>query len=148
MTLSRCFRVHNCLKFPLVSFFSFSFLIPEAKNTQALVTMLSTGELLFIILVASALLVAIICNILVVVIIIRFPELRNPTNVLICNLAVSDFILASFVLPQNLHDISHTQKYHEGKLYSVRLKCPPPSPLYFISSIYLRCPCSFCKLIM
>ncbi|CAG2209452.1 unnamed protein product [Mytilus edulis] len=40
--------------------------------------------------------------------------MRNVTNILICNLSVSDIILAGIILPQNLHDISHEDDFHEG----------------------------------
>ena len=41
--------------------------------------------------------------------------MRTVTNIFLSNLAVSDMILASLVLPQQVHDISHTEEYFEGK---------------------------------
>ena len=75
---------------------------------------LTAPEAIFIFVVGTTLGVSVICNILVVVVVAVTPMLRNPTNVLLCNLAVSDMLLASVVLPQNLHDISHSDNYFEG----------------------------------
>ena len=47
--------------------------------------------------------------------------MRTVTNIFLSNLAVSDMILASLVLPQQVHDISHTEEYFEGKSYIGRL---------------------------
>ena len=77
---------------------------------------LEVGEGVFIGFIALMLLFSVVANLLVVVIVARNVKMRNVTNVCICNLAISDILLAGFVLPQNLHDISHTENYHEGKL--------------------------------
>ena len=75
---------------------------------------LSVAQGIFVAVVGMMLAASVICNILVVVVVGKTPKLRNPTNVLLCNLAVSDMLLASMVLPQNLHDISHSDNYFEG----------------------------------
>jgi hypothetical protein len=41
--------------------------------------------------------------------------MRNVTNILICNLSISDIILAGIILPQNLHDLSHEEDFVEGE---------------------------------
>ena len=67
--------------------------------------------------VTSLLLLFAICsNTLVIYCVAKFKKLRTVTNVLICNLAVSDIFLAGFVMPQKLHDLFHEEIYHEGKL--------------------------------
>ncbi|XP_046352945.2 RYamide receptor-like [Haliotis rufescens] len=48
------------------------------------------------------------------VLVIKNPKLRNVTNLFICNLAISDILLAGIVLPQNLHDVSHPTDNYEG----------------------------------
>ncbi|KAK6187452.1 hypothetical protein SNE40_005479 [Patella caerulea] len=75
---------------------------------------LEGGEIFFIALMAAVLTFSIISNIFVIIIMVKTPKLRNITNLFICNLSVGDIILAGFVLPQNLHDISHTDDYFEG----------------------------------
>lgn len=80
---------------------------------------LSAGEWIFIVIVGLLLLVSVVCNVLVILVIIRNAKLRNPTNILICNLSISDLLLASVVLPQNLHDISHAKNYNEGECKDV-----------------------------
>ena len=39
----------------------------------------------------------------------------TSTDILIVSLAVNDILLAGVVLPQKIHDISHTEHYHECK---------------------------------
>ena len=75
---------------------------------------LEAPEAAFVVIVGIVLFASVVCNILVVVVVAVTPKLRNPTNVLISNLAISDMLLASIVLPQNLHDISHSDNYFEG----------------------------------
>ena len=98
----------SCLKLPLTSF-SRGAVLPTGSGMS-----LTAPEAIFIFVVGTTLGMSVICNILVVVVVAVTPMLRNPTNVLLCNLAVSDMLLASVVLPQNLHDISHSDNYFEG----------------------------------
>ena len=39
----------------------------------------------------------------------------TSTDILIVSLAVNDILLAGVVLPQKIHNISHTEHYHECK---------------------------------
>lgn len=75
---------------------------------------LSNFEALFIALNGLSLLWSVFSNICVPTIVIFNKKMKTPTNILICNLAVSDLLFGGIVLPQNLHDISHTGDYHEG----------------------------------
>jgi hypothetical protein len=75
---------------------------------------LTDGEAVFVTFISLLLISAVAGNVMVVVAVAANRKLRNPTNVLICNLAVSDSILAAIVLPQNVHDISHHDDYFEG----------------------------------
>ncbi|KAL8576665.1 hypothetical protein ACOMHN_025140 [Nucella lapillus] len=78
---------------------------------------LTSEEVAFIVIISIILVVSVVCNILVVVVVGVNPPLRTPTHLLICNLSVSDLILASLVLPQNLHDLTHIEEnYYEGDL--------------------------------
>ena len=83
------------------------------------------GLLLYIILMAVTLTFSILSNALVIYCVARFKKLRTVTNILICNLSVSDILLAGFVMPQRLHDITHPgMDFYEGTcfyLYSFRL---------------------------
>ncbi|XP_046352944.2 RYamide receptor-like [Haliotis rufescens] len=71
-------------------------------------------EIVFIVVTGVVLLFSVCSNILVIVLVIKNPKLRNVTNLFICNLAISDILLAGIVLPQNLHDVSHPTDYYEG----------------------------------
>ena len=53
-------------------------------------------------------------NFCVILVVVRNKKMRTVTNIFICNLALSDIFLAAVVLPQNLHDMSHTGDFHEG----------------------------------
>ena len=60
-------------------------------------------------------------NVLVLLVVLSNKRMHSVTNFLMCNLAASDIFLAAFVLPQNVHDLSHTQEFHEGQ--SVTSRC-------------------------
>ena len=78
---------------------------------------LTVGEIIFTAINGLILLWCVFSNTCVIGIVLRTKRMRNPTNMLICNLALSDILLGGIVLPQNLHDISHTEDFHEGKLH-------------------------------
>ncbi|KAH3871369.1 hypothetical protein DPMN_034569 [Dreissena polymorpha] len=59
---------------------------------------------------------AIVSNVLVIICVAKYRHLRSVTNVLISNLAACDVVLSGVFLPQKLHDVSHPENYHEGKL--------------------------------
>ncbi|XP_076452789.1 pyroglutamylated RF-amide peptide receptor-like [Babylonia areolata] len=103
---------------------------------------LPANELAFTIVVGLILTISVVCNIMVVVVVMVNPGLRNPTNLLICNLSVGDLILASVVLPQNLHDLSHVdESYFEGAfLCKVVYTCPL---ICIMASIYSMVAISF-----
>ena len=54
-------------------------------------------------------------NVFILIVLTRIKTMRNVTNIFLCNLAISDMILTSLVLPQQIHDISHADDYFEGK---------------------------------
>ena len=78
--------------------------------------MISVGILLFVIIMTAVLLFAVLSNGLVIYCVIKIKKLRTITNVLVCNLSVSDILLAGFIMPQRLHDIYHKDHFFEGKL--------------------------------
>ncbi|KAH3871362.1 hypothetical protein DPMN_034561 [Dreissena polymorpha] len=59
---------------------------------------------------------AIVSNVLVIICVVKYRHLRSVTNVLISSLAACDVVLSGAFLPQKLHDVSHPENYHEGKL--------------------------------
>lgn len=85
-------------------------------------TMLTVGLWFYVIMMGLLLLFAIFSNALVVYCVIRKKKLRSVTNVFICNLSISDILLAGFVMPQKLHDISHTDGFYEGTLLKFKIK--------------------------
>ena len=75
---------------------------------------ISVSDAVFIFFVGLLLLFSVVSNFMVIYIVWRNQKMRNVTNILICNLSVSDIILAGIILPQNLHDLSHEEDFHEG----------------------------------
>lgn len=61
---------------------------------------------------------AVISNSMVIIAVWKIKKMRNVTNILICNLSISDIILAGIILPQNLHDLSHEENFQEGESVS------------------------------
>ena len=57
---------------------------------------------------------SLLTNIGVLLVVILYKKMHTVTNLFICNLALSDIFLAAFVLPQHLHDLSHSDLYFEG----------------------------------
>lgn len=79
---------------------------------------MTTGLWVFLSVTGILLLFAVLSNTLVIFCVLRDRKLRTVTNVLICNLAISDILLAGFVMPQRLHDITHEDHFYEGKCIS------------------------------
>ena len=84
--------------------------------------MMDLGILFFVIIMAVMLLFAVLSNGLVIYCVIKIKKLRTITNVFICNLSVSDILLAGFIMPQKLHDISHKEDFFEGMFLSFTLR--------------------------
>jgi hypothetical protein len=59
---------------------------------------------------------AVISNSMVIIAVWKIKKMRNVTNILICNLSISDIILAGIILPLNLHDLSHEEDFVEKKI--------------------------------
>ena len=72
----------------------------------------------FIFFVGVMCLFAVISNSMVIIAVWKIKKMRNVTNILICNLSISDIILAGIILPQNLHDLSHEEDFVEGESVS------------------------------
>ena len=77
---------------------------------------LTLPSLLFIIIVGIVLLFAVLSNGMVIYCVIRLKKLRTVTNIFICNLSASDILLAGVMLPQRLHDVSHSEEFYEGNV--------------------------------
>ena len=77
-------------------------------------TIPNTSVLVFVGFMATLSLFAIVSNMLLIYCIVRIGKLRTVTNIFICNLSVSDILLAGFIMPQKLHDIFHKDHFHEG----------------------------------
>ena len=97
------------------------------------------GIILYVAGISFLLVLAVFGNSLVIVCVGKFPKLRTVTNVLICNLAISDILLAGFVLPQKLHDMFHEEDFYEGtNCFNLRKTCPsaalntPCKPHFYI----------------
>ena len=82
--------------------------------------MMSFWIVLFTVIVSLILLFAIISNGLMICCVAKFKRLRTFTNVFICNLSVSDIILAGVIMPQKLHHVFHTHDFYEGKFWYIR----------------------------
>ena len=84
---------------------------------------LEIGIMIYIALMGLVLTIAISSNMLIIYCVVRIQKLRTITNIFICNLSVSDILLAAYVMPLKLHDISHyDQDWYEGKR-DAKLNC-------------------------
>ena len=76
---------------------------------------METGIAVYISIMSLALLNAFVTNISIIIIVFRSKAMHTTTNILICNLAISDLMFTAFILPQNLHDMSHArEEWFEG----------------------------------
>ena len=60
-------------------------------------------------------------NVCIVAVVVKIKMLRTVTNLFLTNLAVSDLIFVSLILPLKVNDISHTEVSVECKL---PIECP------------------------
>ena len=93
---------------------------------------MDVGILFFVVIMATMLLFAVLSNGLVIYCVVKIKKLRTITNVFICNLSVSDILLAGFIMPQKLHDISHKEDFFEGMLLSLNI-----FPVFFCFFFFL-----------
>ena len=82
---------------------------------------LSDNETAFIAFISTFIILSFLGNVCVVVVIMKIKTLRTVTNMFLTNLAVSDMILVSLIMPLQVHDMSHTDEYDESKLH---VACP------------------------
>ena len=76
---------------------------------------LSQGDSIFCAVIGLLLFVSVFGNVVTVVMIVKDRKLHTVTNVLICNLAISDTLLAAVGLPQQLHDMALEEDYYNCK---------------------------------
>ena len=88
-----------------------------ANNTMSL----SDSEAAFIVFISTFIILSFLSNVGVVVVMMKIKTMGTVTNMFLTNLAVSDMILVSVILPLQLYDISHTDEYDECKLH---VACP------------------------
>ncbi|KAI0225791.1 Neuropeptide FF receptor 1 [Lamellibrachia satsuma] len=85
----------------------------------------SDSEAAFIAFISTFLIVSFLSNVCVVVVMMKIKRMRTVTNIFLSNLAVSDIILTFFVLPQQVHDVSHTDEYFEPEILCKLVNCLP-----------------------
>nr|XP_002732887.1 PREDICTED: probable G-protein coupled receptor 19-like [Saccoglossus kowalevskii] len=73
-------------------------------------------SLIFITVVSVFVLLSVCSNMLVILVMYKCRNTKSVTNIFIVNIAISDVILAAIVLPQQIHDISHTNDFYEGQI--------------------------------
>ena len=97
--------------------------IKSASNTtENLEEIISVGILFYTVVMATFLAFAVSSNCLVIYCVVKFTALRTVTNIFICNLSISDILLAGFVMPQRLHDMFHQGSYHEGNVLRIEIR--------------------------
>ena len=69
----------------------------------------------FISVIALWMALSLLSNIGVIIVVKLTKKMHTVTNMFICNLALSDIFMTAFVLPQDLHDLSHADEYFHGK---------------------------------
>ena len=70
---------------------------------------LSDSEVAFMAIISTFIILSFLSNVCVVVVLVKMT--RTVTNMFLTNLAVSNMILVSVVLPLQVHDISHANEY-------------------------------------
>ena len=76
---------------------------------------LTLVEAVYTAIAGFALIMSVVNNALTIAVLIRNPSFRSATNIFLANLAFSDICFGGIVLPTQLHDISHTDEFHEGE---------------------------------
>ena len=61
------------------------------------------------------LLVGVIGNILVIIVVSRYRDMRNATNLLLTNLSIADLLLLIFCVPEGYQHLYAKDEYHLGK---------------------------------
>ena len=79
------------------------------------------SEVAFIVFISTFIILSFLSNVCVVVIMMTIKTMRTVTNMFLTNLAISDMILVSVILPLQVFDITHTDEYDECKLH---VACP------------------------
>ena len=87
------------------------------KNTMNL----TDSEVVFIAFISTFMILSFLSNACIVAVVVKIKTLRTVTNLFLTNLAVSDLILVSLILPLQVNNISHTDGYVECKLL---VPCP------------------------
>lgn len=79
-------------------------------------------------------LVGVIGNILVIIIVSRYRDMRNATNLLLTNLSIADLLLLIFCIPGGYQHLYAKDEYHLGKFMCTSLneKQHPPLLLSFV----------------
>ena len=72
-------------------------------------------DLVFIGVISAWTMFSVASNVVVLLVVLSNKRMHSVTNLFMCNLAISDMFLAAIVLPQNIHDLSHTLEFHEGE---------------------------------
>lgn len=75
------------------------------------------SNMLFVCILSVWLILSVIGNILVLLVILPNRNKYIVVHLYMCNLALSDIFMAAFVLPQNIHDITHPKNFYEGRSY-------------------------------
>lgn len=78
-------------------------------------------NLIFISIMSSWIILSVLTNVGVLLVILPNQRMQSVTTIYMCNLAISDIFLAAFVLPQNIHDMSHRENYYEGEFHDVNV---------------------------
>lgn len=86
------------------------------------------------ILYTIVLLVGVIGNILVIVIVSRYRDMRNATNLLLMNLSIADLLVLIFCIPDGYQHLYAKDKHYLGKFMCKFMngKETPSSTLIFI----------------
>ena len=77
---------------------------------------LASWEVAYTALAGVALVISVLNNLMTILIVFKNKSMRTVTNCFLANVAISDVCLGGIILPIQLHDISHTSEFHEGKL--------------------------------
>ena len=76
---------------------------------------LTTGESIYVGFAGIFMFMSVFTNFCIIYIVLRKRHMQTVTNIFISNLSASDAFMGGIIVPQMIHDISHTDEYDEGE---------------------------------
>ena len=88
---------------------------PQLEPHTPIMGTLTTGEAIYIGVAGIFMFLSVFTNFCIIYIVLRKKHMQTVTNIFISNLSASDAFMGGIIVPQMVHDISHTDEYDEGE---------------------------------